>query len=436
MLNKKRLMAGLASFAVMGIALAGCGGTGSDANAGDSGDGVVKLTYLHRLPDNDGMVLVKDIVARWNKDHPNIQVTATKFDGNASDMIKKLETDVKNGTAPDLAQLGYAEVPEVFTKGMLEDVTEEASKYEDHFASGPFSLMQIDGKTYGLPQDTGPLVYFYNEAEFNSLGITVPSTKDELIESAKKAAASGKYIMSYQADEAGNMFSGLAGAAEGWYKVEGNSWVVNTETNGSKEVADVFQQLLDAKAVTTNPRWDPSFDASLQDGSLIGTVAAAWEAPLFITSSGGTGSGNWRVAQLGDWFGNDGKTGPDGGSGVAVMKGCEHKAEAMEFLDWFNTQVSDLVSQGLVVAATTEPAETPADWSEFFGGQDIMAEFSTANDNMGDFTYMPGFSAVGAAMKETAAKAVDGTGKVADVFSVAQTTSVDTLKNLGLSVAE
>ena len=33
------------------------------------------------------------------------------------------------------------------------------------------------------------------------------------------------------------------------------------------------------------------------------------------------------------------------------MKGCEHPAEAMEFNDWFNTQVDDLASQGLVVAA-------------------------------------------------------------------------------------
>ena len=101
----------------------------------------------------------------------------------------------------------------------------------------------------------------------------------------------------------------------------------------------------------------------------------------------------------------------------------------MEFLDWFNTQVPDLVSQGLVPAATTEDAETPSEWSTFFGGQDIMKEFKTANNNMGDFTYMPGFSAV-------AAKATDGSGKVADIFSDAQTTSVDTLKNFGLSVSE
>ena len=295
----------------------------------------------------------------------------------------------------------------------------------------------MDGKAYGLPQDTGPLVYFYNKAEFEKLGITeIPQTADEFIAAAKTAAAAGKYIMSYQPDEAGNMISGLAGASGGWYKVKGDSWVVNTETDGSKATADFYQQLLDAKAATTNPRWDPSFDASIKDGSLIGTVAAAWEAPLFMTSSGGTGSGEWQVAQLGDWFGNAGKTGPDGGSAVAVLKNSKHPKEAMEFLDWFNTQVPDLVSQGLVPAATTEDAETPSEWSTFFGGQDIMKEFKTANNNMGDFTYMPGFSAVAAKMSETAAKATDGSGKVADIFSDAQTTSVDTLKNFGLSVSE
>lgn len=435
--HNKRIVAALAAVAAMGIGLAGCGGsdTAGDAKSGSDG-GVVNITYMHRLPDSEGMTLVNDIVAKWNKEHPNIQVKATKFDGNAADMIKKLETDVKAGNAPDLAQVGYAEVPEVFTKGLLQDVTDEAAKYKDDFASVPFALMQVDGKTYGLPQDTGPLTYFYNAAEFEKLGITVPKTADELIETAKKTAAQGKYIMTFQPDEAMMMMSGQAGASGPWYKVDGNSWVVNTQTKGSKAVADVYQQLIDNKAALTNPRWDASFDNSLQSGQLIGTVAAAWEAPLFIDSAGGTGAGEWKVTQLGDWFGNGTKTGADGGSGVAVLKGSKHPAEAMEFLDWFNTQIDDLVSQGLVVAATTADAKTPQKWSDYFSGQDVMAEFKTANDNMGDFTYMPGFSAVGAAMKQTAAKAADGSAKVSDVFDTAQKTSVDTLKNLGLSVKE
>ena len=434
--RNKRIVAAFAAVAAMGMGLAGCGSdTAGDTKSGSDG-GVVNITYMHRLPDSEGMTLVNDIVAKWNKEHPNIQVKATKFDGNAADMIKKLETDVKAGNAPDLAQVGYAEVPEVFTKGLLQDVTDEAAKYKDDFASGPFALMQVDGKTYGLPQDTGPLTYFYNAAEFEKLGITVPKTADELIETAKKTAAQGKYIMTFTPDEAMMMMSGQAGASGPWYKVDGNSWVVNTQTKGSKAVADVYQQLIDNKAALTNPRWDASFDNSIQSGQLIGTVAAAWEAPLFIDSSGGTGAGEWKVTQLGDWFGNGTKTGANGGSGVAVLKGSKHPAEAMEFLDWFNTQVDDLVSQGLVVAATTADAKTPQKWSDYFSGQDVMAEFKTANDNMGDFTYMPGFSAVGAAMKQTAAKAADGSAKVSDVFDTAQKTSVDTLKNLGLSVKE
>ena len=290
--HNKRIVAALAAVAAMGIGLAGCGGsdTAGDTKSGSDG-GVVNITYMHRLPDSEGMTLVNDIVAKWNKQHPDIQVKATKFDGKASDMIKKLETDVKSGEAPDLAQVGYSEVPEIFTKGLLQDVTDEAAKYKDDFASGPFALMQVDGKTYGLPQDTGPLTYFYNAAEFEKLGITVPKTADELIETAKKTAAQGKYIMTFQPDEAMMMMSGQAGASGPWYKVDGNSWVVNTQTKGSKAVADVYQQLIDNKAALTNPRWDASFDNSIQSGSLIGTVAAAWEAPLFMTSSGGTGSG-------------------------------------------------------------------------------------------------------------------------------------------------
>lgn len=437
----KGLMAGAAAVAAACMALSGCGGASSGGSSSSSSGSVsnggkVEITYIHRLPDKSGMTSVEQIVSRWNKENPNIQVKPIHFNGNASDLIKKLETDVKAGNAPDLAQAGYSEIPELFTKGLLGDVTAEADQYKGDFAEGPYGNMTIGGKTFGLPQDTGPLVYYYNKTEFDKLGINVPKTQGELLESAKKAAAQGKYIMSFQADEAGNMLSGLAGASDPWYTIEGDAWKVDTQTSGSKAVAKVYQQLLDDKAATTNPRWDPSFDASLQKGELIGTIGAAWEAPLLMDSMADKGKGDWRVAQIGDWFDNGEKTGPDGGSGVVALKGIKHKAEAMKFLDWFNTQIDDLTSQGLVVAATTGSAKTPASWSEFYGGQDVMAEFAAANGNLASFSYIPGFSAVGTAMKEKAADAADGKAKVETIFDVAQTASVDTLKDYGLSVAQ
>lgn len=436
-----RFLTATAMIAAACMALSGCGTANDGGQANGSADtangGTVEISYMHRLDNVAGTGrTVNEIVSDWNEDHPDIHVTATKFDGKASEMIKKLEADVKNGSAPDLAQVGYSELPEVYTKGILQDVTEYAEQYKDHFASGPYDLMSLGGKYFGLPQDTGPLVYFYNQAEFEKLGISVPKTQEELIQAAKKAAAAGKYIMSFQPDEAGNMLPGLAGASGPWYTVEDDSWIVNTQTAGSQAVADVYQELLDADAVAVKPRWDPSFDVALQNESLIGTIGAAWEVPALSSALEGAANakGNWRVAQIGDWFGNEGKTGPDGGSGVVVLKNSKHPAEAMEFLDWFNTQVDDLTDQSLVVAATTKAAKTPSSWSAIFGDQDVIKEFSIANDNMGSFNYMPGFSAVVATMTETASKVGEGSATMTDVFATAQTTSVDTLKNLNLSV--
>jgi len=381
------------------------------------------------------MTKVADIVAKWNKSHPEIQVTPTKFDGAAPEMILKLQTDVAAGNAPCLAQVGYGEVPELYTKGLLEDVTTEAAKYEGDFG-GAFGQMSVAGKTVGLPQDSGPLVYMYNEAQFTALGLTVPTTLDEFTTQAAKAAAAGKYIGDFMPDEAGYWLSAQAAAAGGvWYDGSSDEWNVDADGKASATVASFWQELIDAKSVLTLDRWGEAYGKALTDGQLIGNIVPAWETGFALDALDGTEyEGQWRVAQIPD-FGAGGKTGPDGGSGVAVMKGCEHPAEAMEFNAWFNTQVDDLASQGLVPAATA-PAKTSAKLLAQFGGQDVQAELVKANASLNaDFGYIPGFSAVPPKMSEAAAAAAGGTGSVADVFAAAQAASIEALKAANLPVA-
>lgn len=179
-----------AVLATASLAVAGLAGCSSDSDAKEpsasKGKSDAKIEYVHRLPDGEGMVKVQEIVDRWNKDHPDMTVKATKFDGKASDLFQKLQKDVATDTAPCLAQLGYSEVPEAFVKGMVEDVTKQA-EYKKNF-SGAYGQMAAGGKVVGLPQDTGPLVYFYDKAEFDALGLSVPTTVEELKETAKKAA--------------------------------------------------------------------------------------------------------------------------------------------------------------------------------------------------------------------------------------------------------
>ncbi len=438
----KRLMTTVGLLSAAALGLTACGGSADpeatpDATNGEAAAGeTVEIEYLHRLPDGEGMTPVADIVQRWNDENPNIQVTSTKFDGEALEMITKLETDINANNGVCLAQLGYGEVPEMFVKGLTMDVTEEAEKYRDNFG-GAYGQMTVGDQTIGLPQDSGPLIYMYNEAEFEALGIEVPTNTEEFIAAAKTAAAEGKYIADFEADEAQNWLSGqAAGAGAVWYSAENDEWKVDTTSDESMLVADFWQQLLDADAALTHDRWSDAYTAALVDGTLIGNIAPAWEVGFALDPLDETEyAGQWRVAQL-PQFGDEPMTGPDGGSGVAVMQGCEYPAEAMEFNNWFNTQVNDLASQGLVPAAA-ETAETPEKWSTQFGGQDVMAELVTANENLNaDFAYIPGFSAVGPKMTEAAAAAASGSGQVADVFTAAQDASIASLTDAGLPVSE
>ncbi|MDK8350406.1 extracellular solute-binding protein [Gleimia europaea] len=428
-----------AGFALAAGSLAACGDSGKAPEANDGG-APIEIQYIHRLPDDEGMTKVADIVAKWNEEHPDIQVTATKFDGAASDLIQRIETDVNANNAPCLAQVGYGEITQLYVKGILEDVTSEAEKYASNFADGPVSLMSADGKSFGLPQDVGPLVYYYDAAAFEELGLEVPKTTDELISTAKAAAEKGKYILSFQPDEFGNMFSAF-GAASGdsWFTIEDGSWKVDLGGEGTKTVVDTWQKLLDDGSVLTTPRWDDAWSAKVADGTLIGTIGAAWEGALIAPAGEGSpNAGKWAVVEMPDWFGNKGMTGPDGGSGVAVIKGCEHPAEAMEFNNWFNTQVDDLATQGLVLAATTATPATPENYAGFFGGgEDPMKVFAAANEHMSDkLVYIPGWPAVAAATSEPAAAATNGTGTVQQVIDITQKTAISTLKDLGLPLTE
>lgn len=408
---------------------------GAPGSAPPSGEAVT-IEYIHRLPDGEGMTKVAEIVADWNAKNPNIQVKATKFDGKAQDLVTKLEADVKAGTAPCLAQLGYAEVPSMFTKGLVEDVSAEAEKYKDNYSEGTYTLMTVGGKAVGLPQDSGPLVYYYNKAEFDKLGLKAPTTAAEFTTAAATAAKAGKYIAAFEPDEAQYWLSAQAAAAGGtWYSAENDQWKVQANGPASQKVADFWQGLLDAKTVTVENRWGDGFKKALNDQTLIGTIGAAWEAPLLVDDmKGSKNAGQWAVAPL-PQLGDAPMTGPDGGSGVAVMKGCKNPAEAMQFNNWFNTQIDPLVSQGLVVAAKGT-MKTPTAVAEFYGGQDVFAELAKANEALNpNFPYIPTFPAVGADMAKAADQAGKGQAKVADIFAAAQQVSVSSLKDAGLPVA-
>ncbi|OKL53379.1 hypothetical protein BSZ39_09860 [Bowdeniella nasicola] len=444
-----RTPAMVGALAAASLILAGCGGGGkaTDPTSGattapDAGDGkAVEIEYWHRLPDKDGMVKVQESVDRWNKENPNIKVKAVKFEGKPQESYAKIQQAVKAGTAPCLAQVGYGEIASEYVAGDLMDVSEHTKEFEKNYSAGAMGMMKLGDVTVGLPQDTGPLVYVYDKAAFDELGITAPTNWDEFKAAAEKAKAAGKYIGTWQADETQYRMSGMAAAAGGtWFRAEGDSWKVDANGEASKKVAEIQQDLLDNDLILKIDRWSDDFTAKLLDGTIIGTVAAAWE-PAFMLDDfdkdGKPAELKWQVAQLPEFNPGTPSTGSDGGSGIAVINGCKAPKEAVQFANWYNTQVDDLVSQGLVVATNQGAGKTPEAWSKHFGGQDVYAELLKANEAMNpNFPYAPTWPAVGTKMTEIGGNVKDGSAKVMDIFEAAQKESIDSLKAAGIAVSQ
>lgn len=61
------------------------------------------------------------------------------------------------------------------------DVSEHTEQYAENFSEGALNLMRVGDAVVGLPQDVGPLVYYYNEAAFAQLGIEVPTDLESLL---------------------------------------------------------------------------------------------------------------------------------------------------------------------------------------------------------------------------------------------------------------
>src|SRR6266540_6444321 len=111
----------LSALAVISAApvLAACGGDDSGSNS--SQEGPVKLRFLSLAWQKESLQANKDIVAQWNKDHPNIQIEYVQGDWNS--VHDQLVTGFEGGGAPDIIHYEGAALSEFTKRGYLADLS-------------------------------------------------------------------------------------------------------------------------------------------------------------------------------------------------------------------------------------------------------------------------------------------------------------------------
>jgi raffinose/stachyose/melibiose transport system substrate-binding protein len=77
--------------------------------------------------------------------------------------------------------------------GFLKDITAEAAPFEENLAQTAVNAFKVDGKTVGIPFDTGLVAFYYNKDLFKKAGVNAEAikTRDDFLGAVKALKAAG-----------------------------------------------------------------------------------------------------------------------------------------------------------------------------------------------------------------------------------------------------
>jgi multiple sugar transport system substrate-binding protein len=420
------------------LMITGCSGSDDSGDGGTKPGEKVELTYWSWAPNMD------KVVEGWNSTHPDIHVTVNKQDGG-DPAVAKLLTAIKAGSgAPDVMQSEYQKIPTLVSANALADIAKEAGALKSKFPESAWNSVTLGSEAvYGVPQDTGPMMFFYRTDIFEKAGAQVPKTWDEYAEAARKIhkANPKQYLGTFSSNDPG-WFAGLSQqAGASWWGVQGDAWSVAINDATTQKVADYWGKLVQEGVIDNKPMYTPEWNAALNDGTQAGWLGAVW-GPGVLEGNAASTKGKWKVAQLPQWDAAAPANGNWGGSATSVTSQSKHKEQAAQFVAWLNTDpaavkalagtanVYPAANDATSVALTSPPA--------FFADQpDFYTIAAEAGKITKPFTYGPNVNVAYSAYNDAFAKAAEA--KKAAEFPAAlatmQQATTDDLKSAGFKVA-
>ena len=181
----------------LALSLAGCGGN-DNKKAENSGNKKIQIEYWHVASESFGGATVKELVADFNKKHPNIEVVEKYNPDMYKGLTQNLQAAMASGKNPDVVQMGwsylnyaaenlkYTNIPEMVSK----QIPADNNFLKDNYLPNVLALAQTDdGKQIGVPYSISVPVLFYNPDIFTKAGLdpnNPPKTWSEVVAAAKQ----------------------------------------------------------------------------------------------------------------------------------------------------------------------------------------------------------------------------------------------------------
>lgn len=319
----------------------------SESSGGDTGEKVELKFWDMAWGQEPYVEKAKELVARFNEEHPNIEVVYQPTPWN--NWAQNFSTAVASNSAPDISTGGAFQAFYFYDQDAIlpvDDVVEEMKQdgFIDDFIDGALDALYYDGHYVSLPWLIDVRVPFYRKDIFEQYQIDMPKTWAELESSMEKLVADGKYglaVSSKEVNGAQILFSLILNNGGGLFNED---QTLNILDERNIEALEFFARLTEKGIISKAAAGYAQEDAKKQFAQ--GDAAVYYGAPAFLK----------EFPEISDQFGvMEPMEGPHGDLGtvrwvnnIMIYKQTQHPEEAKTFLSWWVRNNDELFTVGEV----------------------------------------------------------------------------------------
>jgi multiple sugar transport system substrate-binding protein len=335
------------------IAVAGCANAANNGNQGGQDQGSrqnnteaeteaeadaapkeVKLRFSIWGKDQHKQ-MYEEMLAEYKKLKPHVSVEIITIP--STDYLQKISIMNASGTAPDVAWLSEAHIPQFMANDQLVDLSElktDADYKFDEIYPSTLELLTRGDKLYGIPFSTPPMMMYYNKKLFQDKGLKTPTelydegnwTYEQLLKAAQAISDpdQGVYGVNFIRNGWANWDSSLmtvlrAHGAE-LLSEDGTAFTLNSPEG--KQALEFYFDAIFTHEIHPKPGDQTTFES--------GKIGIQQELYSYMGKARAIEDFEWDIVPLPE--GPQGRGTTLGFAGYSIIKGTEHPEEAFELL--------------------------------------------------------------------------------------------------------
>lgn len=352
---KKLILIVLSLLLVLSASACGSNGSNSSNNSNasksSSSSKKITLTYWNIFTGEPAKTKVKEIIDKWNKENPNVQIVQSVSENDA--YKTKIKTAIAANEAPDIFQTWAGGFSQPFVESgkvlQLDSYLNDGTK--DQMLPGALDNVTYDGKIYGLVYDQQASVLYVNKELFDKYNVKIPTTFSELIDAIKTFKSKGltPFALGEKDEWPGMWYYDMLALREGGTQLSRDALKgkASFDNQAFINAAAKLQEMVDAGA------FDPGFmgltrdeaTAQFNQGKVPMYFGGNFDAAAFDSDPSSLVKGKIEAVRFPSIEG--GKGDPTeyigGGAGALMISAnSKHKDEAVKAAKYLAKQLSDM----------------------------------------------------------------------------------------------